>query len=29
MTQALRHLYPLFGKLRITQEAINKALGKR
>lgn len=27
LTQALRRLYPLFGKLRITQEAINKAMG--
>lgn len=27
-TQALRRLYPLFNKLNITQEAINKALGR-
>lgn len=28
LTQALRRLYPLFNKLKITQEAINKALGR-
>lgn len=28
MTQALRRLYPLFGKLRISKAAINKALGR-
>lgn len=27
LTQALRRLYPLFNKLKITQEAINKAMG--
>jgi predicted phage terminase large subunit-like protein len=27
MTQALRRLYPLFGRLKIAQSAINKALG--
>lgn len=27
-TQALRRLYPLFGKLAITQEALNKAMGR-
>lgn len=27
-TQALRRLYPLFNKLKITQEALNKALGR-
>lgn len=27
MTQALRRLFPLFGKLAISQEALNKALG--
>lgn len=27
-TQALRRLYPLFGKLAITQDAINKAMGR-
>ena len=29
MTQALRHLYPLFNKLNITQAALNNAMGKR
>lgn len=29
MTQALRWLYPLFNKLNITQEALNKAMGNR
>ena len=29
MTQALRWLYPLFNRLKVTQEAINKAMGKR
>lgn len=29
MTQALRRLYPLFGRLAITQEALNKAMGRR
>lgn len=28
LTQALRRLYPLFNKLKITQEAINKAMGR-
>lgn len=28
MTQALRQLYPLFNKLKITQEALNKAMGR-
>lgn len=28
LTQALRQLYPLVGRLRITQEAINKAMGR-
>jgi predicted phage terminase large subunit-like protein len=28
MSQALRRLYPLFGKLKISQAAINKALGR-
>lgn len=28
MTQALRQLYPLFNKLRISQEALNKAMGR-
>lgn len=27
LTQALRRLYPLFNKLKITQEALNKAMG--
>lgn len=27
-TQALRRLYPLFGKLAISQEALNKAMGR-
>lgn len=27
MTQALRQLYPLHGKLRISQEALNRAMG--
>lgn len=27
-TQALRRLYPLFGKLAVSQEAINKAMGR-
>lgn len=29
MTQALRWLYPLFNRLNIKQEALNKAMGKR
>lgn len=29
MTQALRWLYPLFNTIKISQEAINKAMGKR
>lgn len=29
LTQALRRLYPLFGRLNITQEALNKAMGRR
>jgi predicted phage terminase large subunit-like protein len=29
MTQALRHLYPLRGKLAISQAALNMAMGKR
>ncbi len=29
LTQALRRLYPLFNKLNISQDAINKALGRR
>ena len=28
LTQALRRLYPLFNKLKITQEALNKAMGR-
>lgn len=28
LTQALRRLYPLFNKLKISQEAINKAMGR-
>lgn len=28
MTQALRQLYPLFNRLKINQEAINKAMGR-
>jgi len=28
MTQALRQLYPLFNKLKISQEALNKAMGR-
>lgn len=28
LTQALRRLYPLFNKIKITQEAINKAMGR-
>lgn len=28
MTQALRRLYPLFNKLNISQEALNKAMGR-
>ena len=28
LTQALRRLYPLFSKLNISQEALNKAMGK-
>ena len=28
LTQALRRLYPLFNKLKITQEAINNAMGR-
>lgn len=28
LTQALRRLYPLFNRLKITQEAINKAMGR-
>lgn len=27
-TQAIRHLYPLFERLKISQEALNKALGR-
>ena len=27
-TQALRRLFPLFNKLKITQEALNKAMGR-
>jgi phage terminase large subunit-like protein len=29
MTQALRHLYPLYGRLKITQAAIDKAMGRQ
>ena len=29
MTQALRRLYPLFGRLKITQAAIDKAMGRQ
>jgi predicted phage terminase large subunit-like protein len=29
MTQALRRLYPVYGRLKIAQGAINKALGRR
>lgn len=29
LTQALRRLYPLFNKLKISQDAIDKAMGKR
>ena len=28
LTQALRRLYPLFNKLKISQEALNKAMGR-
>ena len=28
LTQALRRLYPLFNRLKITQEALNKAMGR-
>jgi len=28
LTQALRMLYPLFSKIRISQEALNKAMGR-
>jgi predicted phage terminase large subunit-like protein len=28
MTQALRRLYPLFSKLKITQSALDKAMGR-
>ena len=28
-TQALRHLYPLYGRLRIAQAAIDKAMGRQ
>jgi len=28
MTQALRQLYPLFNKLKISQDALNKAMGR-
>jgi predicted phage terminase large subunit-like protein len=28
LTQALRRLYPLFNRLKISQEAINKAMGR-
>ena len=27
MTQALRRLYPLFGRLHISQDALNRAMG--
>ena len=28
MVPALRRLFPLFNKLKITQEALNKAMGR-
>ena len=28
LTQALRRLFPLFNKLKISQEALNKAMGR-